>query len=81
MARTYHCPYSVWVAAGAVGPDVGLPPVGLGGGLVGGGTGEPLLLKVEPMGPNLMLEKVTAADAAEDSTSVGRPEVVEQLPR
>ena len=37
--------------------------------------------KVEPMSPNLMLEKMTDALGLLDSTSVGTPEVVAQGPR
>ena len=38
-------------------------------------------LKVVPMSPNLMLEKVTYAFGLWDSTSAGTPEVVAQVPR
>lgn len=37
-------------------------------------------LNVEPMGPHLMLEYVTEALAEVDSTSVGAPELGEQVP-
>lgn len=38
-------------------------------------------LKVEPMGPNLMLEKMTLELGALASTSAGTPEVVGHSPR
>ena len=37
--------------------------------------------KVLPIGPNLMLEKMTLLSGACDSTSAGTPEVVGQVPR
>lgn len=40
-----------------------------------------LPLKVVPMSPNLMLEKVTEELGTEASTSLGRPEVVAHVPR
>ena len=42
---------------------------------------EEVPLKVVPMSPNLMLEKVTDEDGAWDSIWAGTPEVVEQFPR
>merc|ERR1712071_418952 len=57
-------------------PGVG---VGVGAGGVGLGVGEESV--VEPMGPNLMSEKITWEFACADSTSVGLPDSVEQYPR
>jgi len=57
------------------GDGVGL---GLGDG-VGAGLGPPEI--VEPMGPNLMSEKITCELACWDSTSFGTPDVVGQEPR
>jgi len=54
--------------------------VGVGAGLgVGVGVGDPSV--VEPMGPNLMSEKVTLEFACFASTSLGSPDVVAQVPR
>ena len=47
------------------------------GPVAGGGGGGVL---VEPIGPNLMLLKVTVASAALVSTSLGTPEVVAHAP-
>merc|ERR1712113_755852 len=57
------------------GDGVGL---GLGDG-VGAGLGPPEI--VEPIGPNLMSEKITCELACLDSTSFGTPDVVGQEPR
>merc|ERR1719375_730369 len=59
-----------------VGVGVGAGGVGLG---VGVGVGEASV--VEPMGPNLMSEKITWDVACADSTSLGTPESAEQYPR
>merc|ERR1711907_517427 len=59
-----------------VGVGVGAGGVGLGVGL---GVGEASV--VEPIGPNLMSEKITCESACADSTSSGLPESAEQYPR
>jgi len=79
-----------------VGPDQGEPPhcaywaaqepVGLVGGEVvvvdpPPGGAAPVAGNVELMLPNLMLEKTTWALGLADSTSVGAPELAEQVPR
>ena len=48
---------------------------------VAGGALTAVPEKVEPMSPNLMLEKITDALALTDSTVAGRPELAEQVPR
>merc|ERR1712036_188431 len=53
--------------------------VGVGAGGVGLGVGEASV--VEPIGPNLMSEKITWDLACADSTSSGLPESAEQYPR
>ena len=51
---------------------------GLAGGLAGA---DPLELNVEPIGPNLMFEKVTEALGLFVSTSSGVPDEVGHAPR
>jgi hypothetical protein len=55
------------VLVGPPPPPVGVPVV--------------LLLPVLPMGPNLMLEKITLELGDCASTVAGTPELVEQVPR
>ena len=47
----------------------------------GGGAGWEVPVKVLPMSPNLMLEKMTWAFGLWDSTCAGTPEVVGHVPR
>jgi len=54
---------------------------GVGEGVgVGLGVGEGEGFTVEPMGPTLMSENLTLASACLDSTSLGTPDVMAQLP-